>query len=397
MHRGHCRMCMSIKTFFLFTTLLVAHLLYAAENPDMYSSTRALGMGNAYLGLATEADALYYNPAGLARNGGINIKLFGIHAAAGGLDSFNELKNFNGSSGSSFVSALDNLFGKHTWVGAGGRGALTLPYFGIAVYNVADIGLVYHNPVYPQFDTNAVNDYGYTMGTGVPLGPFIHWGLNLKYVKRFGTRDPISTSTLANLDFESLKSKYTQWGRGYGMDMGLNFVLPTPFVRPVFSAVWKNIGDMNFRSDDPNTVIPSEKSEIAIGAALLLDLPLLSITPAVDMRYLNRNDLQITRKINFGLEIGLPLIDVRGGFREGYYTGGVGVNLGFIRVDAATYGVELGVYPGQLEDRRYMVEVSMDLGFDWGGGANGSGKGGKGGSGSRGSSFFGGRKLKQRR
>ena len=398
MHGGHHGMCLSVKLILIYLIFSLSQLLFAAELPDMYTSARALGMGNAYMGLATEADALYYNPAGLARNGGVNLKLFGLSAGVGGVDSFSELKNLNGSSGSTFVSALNNLYGKHTWVGANGRAALTLPFFGLAVYNVADVGLVYNNPVYPRFDTNAVNDYGYTMGFGVPLG-FIHWGLSLKYIKRSGTRDPISTSTLADLNFDTLKSKYTQWGRGYGMDTGFNFTLPAGPVRPVISLVWKNIGNTHFRSEDPYTTIPVEENEVAAGAAVIVSLPFISVTPAVDVRHINNSDLQITRKINFGLEIGLPLIDIRGGFREGYYTAGGGINLGFIRVDAATYGVELGAYPGQKEDRRYMVEVSMDLGIDLGFGDNvgsSSGKKGSGGSGSRGS-FFGGRKLKQRR
>lgn len=399
MHWGYFGVRMSIKKyFFIFLFSIFCEKLYSTEVPDMYSTARALGMGNAYLGLATDADALIYNPAGLARNSGINLKLFGVHAGAGGLDTVTDIQNFNGSSGSGFVSALGNLFGKNTWVGAGGRAAFTLPFFGFAVYDVADIGLVYQNPVYPQFDTNAINDYGYTAGFGIPIAPFLHWGMNLKYIRRHGTRDPISTSTLANLDFDSLESKFTKWGRGYGMDMGWNFLLPIGPIRPVFSAVWRNVGDTAFKSEDVNTQIPSEQSEMSLGAALLVDLPLISVTPTVDFRYLNRSDLQVTRKINFGLEIDLPLIDVRGGFREGYYTGGVGVNLGFVRLDAATYGVELGAYPGQLEDRRYMVEVSMDLGFDLPGfGGSGSGKKGSGGSGSRNGSFFGGRKLKQRR
>ena len=169
----------------------------------------------------------------------------------------------------------------------------------------------------------------------------------------------------------------------------------------MFSTVWRNIGDTSFRSDDPNTHLPIERSEVAVGAALLVDLPLVSVSPAIDIRYLNRDDLQITRKINFGVEVDLPLIDVRAGFREGYYTAGVGVNLGLIRVDAATYGVELGVYPGQMEDRRYMVELSMDLGFDFSTAGNSGGRSGSKGSGGSGSknsqSIFGGRKLKQRR
>ena len=58
------------------------------------------------------------------------------------------------------------------------------------------------------------------------------------------------------------------------------------------------------------------------------------------------------------------MIDARAGLNQGYYTLGVGADLGFLRVDAATYGVELGVYPGQLEDRRYILQISTKLGFN---------------------------------
>jgi hypothetical protein len=90
-------------------------------------------------------------------------------------------------------------------------------------------------------------------------------------------------------------------------------------------------------------------------------------------------------------------LDIRGGFREGYYTLGAGVNLGLFRVDAATYGVELGDYPGQIEDRRYVVQFSMELGIG-NFSATGANSSGSGSSGSRSNSLWGGGgHLKQRR
>ena len=53
-----------------------------------------------------------------------------------------------------------------------------------------------------------------------------------------------------------------------------------------------------------------------------------------------------------------------------------------MKIDAATWGVELGEAPGQIEDRRYMVQLTLELGFDPGfritGGGSGSGRGKKG-------------------
>ena len=38
--------------------------------------------------------------------------------------------------------------------------------------------------------------------------------------------------------------------------------------------------------------------------------------------------------------------------------------MGPLDIELATYGVELGAYAGQVEDRRYMLEISSELGFD---------------------------------
>jgi hypothetical protein len=60
---------------------------------------------------------------------------------------------------------------------------------------------------------------------------------------------------------------------------------------------------------------------------------------------------------------------------------GIGIDLDYLRIDAATYGVELDDYPGQREDRRYILQVTLDLNFDLNLGFGGSGKGSGSGSG----------------
>ncbi len=377
-----------------------------AEMMTINSNVRALGMGDAFLGLADDSSALFYNPAGLARVSGINLKLFSLRAGASGVEAYDKIKDLNGSDDEAYAEALKQLYGEHVWSGVGGSAAFTMPMLGFSVYNHLDALVQVHNPVYPEIDTSVINDYGYVLGIGLPLAPVFHVGANFKYIKRTGARVPYGASVVADLDSDELYSNVTGWGKGYGVDLGANFVIPAPLFSAVFSGVWKNVGGMSFKSDDPNANIPSEKNDMSLGLALNFDTPLLSIAPAVDFRYLNREDLQLSRKLNFGIEIGVPLLDIRGGFHEGYYTAGLGVNLGLFQVDAATYGVELGAYPGQIEDRRYVLEVTMELGVGGftatslfsGAKVEGSKGGADGGSGTgRSKSFFGGRRLKQRR
>jgi hypothetical protein len=140
-----------------------------------------------------------------------------------------------------------------------------------------------------------------------------------------------------------------------------------------------------------------------VGMAGDLRLPFVAIRPAFDVRHITDQDMQLFRKFNFGVEISLPLIDIRAGYSEGYLAYGAGMSFGPIRVDGASYGVELGDYPGQIEDRRYMAQVTIELDLGSFGvddsKSDPKSKSGKGGSssGSSNSIWGGTTKLKERR
>jgi len=375
------------------------------ELSTLHSSVRALGMGDAYTAIVDNSDSLFYNPAGLAKVSGINWKIFDVRAGASGVDALTDLQDVNSDEG--FATGLNALYGDHVWAGAGAESAITVPMFGFAIYNHFDALLKVDNPVNPEVYTSVINDYGYVFGFGVPIGPFVQTGMNFRYVKRTGARTPFGPTFIADLNPDEIYNNVTGWGVGYGADAGLNFLIPTPVFGFSVAATWRNIGRLSFRSEDPSANIPYEENDVGVGLGFVFDTPLLAIRPAIDFRYINREDLQLTRKINFGVEFDLPIIDIRGGFREGYWTAGAGINLGLLHVDVASYGVELGEYPGQIEDRRYVASVSIELGVgnfsvvDASGGSSSSGgKSGKGSSSSKSSgskAMWGSRKLKQRR
>lgn len=392
---GRIRVSLPIRA-----TLLIAWLCSfgaTAEIMSMNSSVRALGMGDAFTTLTDDSSALFYNPAGLAKVAGINWKVFGLRVGASGYEAISDIQNLQSDNSGDFSSAINNLYGKSVWAGAGGSTAIYLPMFAFSIYNHMDALIRIDNPVYPELYTSVINDYGYALGVGVPVGPFLQTGLALKYIKRTGARVPFGASFVADLDPSTIMDNVTGWGVGYAADAGINVVIPAPFVSATFSAVWKNMGETRFRSDNEDQEIPSEPNDITLGGGLVFDFPLVSVAPAVDIRYLNNTDVQLMRKFNFGIEIGLPLLDIRGGFREGYYTAGVGVNLGLFQVDVATYGVELGDYPGQIEDRRYALEFTMDLGVGNFTAPGVQGKGSSSSTSARSKSIWGGRRLKQRR
>ncbi len=379
----------------LILVFLVSGTAVADELFEINTSVRALGMGNAYLGVADNADALFYNPAGLARVSGFNWTIADVKVGLNGTEVLQTVNDIQGSA--TFEDTVRAMYGDHVWVGGGGKSAFTMPYFGAAIYNHLDASVDVNNPVYPNLDISVVNDYGYALGGAIPILPTVHLGTVIKYIKRTGSRVPFGATYIGSLDPNNIQSEVEREGIGYSMDLGMNVAIPGP-VAPVLSFVWKDVGMTTFKPGVATLAAPPRQlDEMSIGAAVKIDAAIASITPAFDFKYLNRADVQLGKKLHFGVEIGLPVVDIRAGFSEGYYSLGAGVNLGIIRVDAASYGVELGEYPGQREDRRYIVQFTLELGFDpslgiFGGG---SGSGGKSGSGS--GSGGGGPRLKRRR
>lgn len=384
---------------------------HAAEIYEVHSNARAMSLGGAYAALVSDEESLWYNPAGIARNGGffwtIADPLVGISDPEA-MTQFADL-----GSAATFESTLNNVYGEPIWIGGRAKSSVIVPYFAAAYFYDVDGSIIVDNPVSPTMDTRYISDTGIAIGSGWSIGGLLQMGFAIKYIDRTGSIDTWDAATIASIVggvqtpdviFDSFSA--TQ-GTGYSLDYGMNLSLPG-WVQPTVSFVWKNIGDTKFRPAAGEPAPPSAEDDMTIGGSLLVDLPLVSIAPVLEIRHLNEGTEPIMKKVHMGLELGLPLVDLRVGLYQGYYTAGLGLGLGFFDIEAATWGTELGGYPGQFESRRYMVQMTMRFGFDFGLGsgagsgssASGGGSGsssGKGGSGGSGSSRFGGRKLKQRR
>lgn len=362
-------------------------VVMGAELSETWTSVRALGMGNAYSAVVSDGDSLFYNPAGIARIEGFHWTVFDLHAGLNGMSAVESAQEIAKIDQSNLSSTLDSLYGKPIWAGGGTKTAILAPGFAAAGFAGADAGIFLQNRAYPTLNLNYHVDYGIAIGTGFDIVPqFFKFGIVGRRLNRTGTTLPIGPSRMATLDAEELKDELKRRGTGYGFDMGILLTAPGP-IKPSLSFVYKNMGYTTFSHEEGPGAPPRIEPEMVVGAALEIDGPLITITPSVDYRYLNREDIQMGKKLHVGVEVSLPLIDIRAGLNQGYYTVGAGLSLGILQLDVASYGVELGEYPGQHEDRRYVAALTFQLGFDPG--KFGFGNGGGSGSGRR--------HLKQRR
>lgn len=346
----------------VFIACCVLNIKAFAFGGDFWTSTRAAGMGNAYTAVVDDVDSLFYNPAGLALNRSYGLEVLGLDFGlnkVGSLDDFSDWMDSN----QDLVEIMDNLYGRRVWVNTQARSIVYIPSAAFGVFGVGNGGIALHNPVLPTLHTDVRMDYGMIGGIGVNvIDELLDVGFSVTRIDRQGATLPLGAETMANLDMDDLMDQLKSKGVGYSVDIGMRLTSPYDY-QPTLSFVWRDVGDTRFRLRSGTHAFASQKSEMILGMTAKVDMPLVTVQPAVEIRKVSDRDMALNQKLNFGVEIDLPILDVRGGFHQGYYSLGLGIDLFLMRLEVATYGVEMGAYPGQAEDRRYLLNLAFDFGI----------------------------------
>lgn len=346
----------------LFLILISCAAAKAAEMVESNQAIRSLGMGGVYITVVKDTDVLFYNPAALTKIEGLNWQLFNIGVGTN-KDTFESVDNLRTLTDSSSPSEYNRYFGKKLGAKLNAKSAFAMPYFGFAAFENGTLSATLHNPAYPTFDTTFLNDYGFLVGGAVDLGSGLSFGATVKRISRWGGQKDIGIGHLVSGQNRELLEQFKTKGTGHGLDASLMYSAPVPF-NPTLAVVWQDIGQTSFARTDGTENIPMIKDNLSVGVGTNVDLPGLDWSTSLEMRHLTDSSEQIGKKVHVGTEVSLPLIDLRAGMNQGYQTYGVGVNFFFLRVDAAYYKEELGVYPGQTPDTRAQIGVSLDLSFD---------------------------------
>lgn len=341
---------------------LLSFYAQAREFVEYGSSIRALGMGNAYVAVVNDADSLWYNPGALGRVKGINLTILNLNVGLNGQTAYDNYQEYN-SSVATGVDRFSSFFGDQIWLGVGGKVALTTPYFGFGLYDAGHAGIELRNPALPRFDIDYVNDYGIVTGGAIGVGPSSYLGMSLKRINRVGSIGSYAFSSFADGSTSGISSDVSRSGVAYGVDLGFAWEIPGP-LNPVLAASWMDVGTTTFLVETGQPKPPKINDNRTVGVSAGFDLKVIDMTAALDIRHINEPSEPIGKKMHLGLEMGLPFVDVRAGISQGYTTYGATVDLLIMRLDVASYGVELGEYPGQDEDRRIQAQLVMEFGFD---------------------------------
>ncbi len=345
---------------------------------------RPLSMGNAFVAVADDYNALFYNPAGLARlkewSGEFLNPSFEVSRNT--IDGYNDVTKFLSSGAGSTSAALDLLAaytGKTQHASLGLTPHLVFPGFGFGVGADLNASIVAHREIAADVDFGptvimpvayAMNFLEDRLSIGASLKAVMKGGVDHEFsindIKAFTTS---ATQNTEDADPNAKKAKlsdYVLGGLGFGADVGLLFT-PIKTMAPTLGVSITDLGGTTFSKlnvtgealGTPKSRLPSVNTGVSIkpfeGGGMYL-------RTSIDAAAINQPQ-HYSKKFNLGTEWGYgSIIKVDAGLHQGELCGGFSFDVFLLSLRFATYTEQLGEVVGEddnLRDRRYAFQLKL--------------------------------------
>lgn len=348
-------------------------------------------MGDAFLTLADDEMTLFYNPAALGRNRGIElIPLKPVVALPDVLDKDLSLDNPSLGISNRFDNfpdepelIADRLLGFPLYFELGAAPALKMLNFGFNLFSVQKTSLDLQNAIHPvlnldyRLDRGFIAGYAFTFGNGGrgknPSGAMSSIGIGLKTMNRQGfsnTLDLFGTDVLDIIqdvdNWRDIRSGlgYSK-GSGFGYDLGYEFNYFMGASRITFGLSYLDIGDTSFSLEEGDDEVPVQDQSVNMGLSWNQDFALFDYSLAIDYSNILDDQTPGASKIKIGARARLPFFSFYTGWNGGYSSIGFGLNLYIFELQVGFYGVELGRKFRQEEGKRTVISLSLaEISFD---------------------------------
>lgn len=351
---------------------------------QQYVGTRPLGMGNAFIGLADDYNAIMYNPAGLARleAGQINMGIGAmLDSKVAKLKSDIDQASKSGNV-SDITTLLDANAGNYYAARATLGAAWARPKWGLAIFPLdLSLNMAIHKLGAASLDVVATQDTTIAYGRGWDVHWFQQDRMSLGVTAKFIYRGYFNRSFIAgDLAFDSniLRASDAQEGFTADADIGS---LYTPkisstswmrFLRPTFGFVVRNVADYGFTTNghfiDKNSgQAPKLGRRYDVGSVWELpDWWIFKTRALADVRDMGATNFTLQKGYHLGTEF---LWKIRswwqGGWRvgvsQGYFTAGFTGKFGIFNLDLVTFAEEMGPSDRSVASRQYALKASLDF------------------------------------
>jgi hypothetical protein len=370
----------TFKTSLLLSTLTlgVAQSAFATYTPIIRSfhSVRTAGMGDVRYTTGLYEENFFANPARMTANGENRFQLpkFSFEVGSSALGAFSDLL----SAGDSGLSAAAESVGKPL----SARFQLVLPAYYANEFTGPEwslgVGLIYGAQT-----TTVVSQTGYIdpitlVNAGfaftlarrllednrLSVGATLHTEFRASSNSVFSVRQFLSGTDLTNaikggsgigLDFDLGTTFRPHW-KTFGMEYLLAFS-----INNLLGGQYTNLGGK--LADWSGNPLQSNRSfNLGLSASKKEWGPFDLVTIALESTDIGNNpDGSFFRTLHVGSEAKWKKLAARLGFNQGYIAAGFGLDTGFFSLNLATYGEEMGLNAGTLQDRRYALEFGFHI------------------------------------
>jgi len=366
------------KLVVLTFSILLAPFSQAEELRWTQYGLRPLAMGNAYVAVADDYNAMFYNPAGMARLKSWDGELFNptieiSDTTVSFADSLAKLGSGGSGGTSEVLDLLQGETGKIHHFSFYLTPHLIFPNFGFGIGFELETTMVVHSDIDIEFKfgpriiapisfaKNFLDDK-LSLGASVKLiakGGIDH-SFNIQTISAFTSKGEGSED-----EGQSLSDLF-EGGYGIGFDGGLLFT-PIKTMEPTIGISITDIGGSVYTEADiqgsaigaPAPRLPSVNTGISLKP---IQADRMYVLVSADSHMINQ-PVHYSQKFNLGVEWGYgDIIKVQSGLKAGYLTGGFQFDVGLLNMRFATYTVDHAPVVGthdDLTERRFLVQLKL--------------------------------------
>lgn len=347
---------------------------------------RPLAMGNAFVAVADDYNALFYNPAGLARLKEWDGELLNpyVEISANTVDAISDVSDLAAGSGGDTDAVLDFLednTGKTHHFAFGLTPHLIFPNFGFAVGVELASTMAVHREISTdvQFGPRVIAPFAFAMNfledrlaVGAGIKVVAQGGVDREFsindIEAFTSNNKAEEAGTATTEQTEAKKldDYVEGGIGVGGDFGILFT-PIKTMSPTLGISVTDIGGTPFEKMDvggealgaPDSRLPSVNTGLSL---MPWESGGMYLRTSVDAHAINQPE-HYSKKFNLGMEWGYgSLLKVQGGLHQGELAGGFEFDVFLFSCRFVTYAEQLGTIAGQdddLRDRRYALQLKL--------------------------------------
>ncbi len=397
-------------TIFVSFNIFTTHTCFA-ELPEGFVGPRPAGLGGAFTGVANDENAFWTNPAGIARarkarsRNGVHIAklpnaIIGYNTGSRGL--YEAVKSASDSEVAESIAEADIISDKPFYV----RGA-SFPVmifesgknqpmgFGLVANSVSKIYIDKDIPTDAR--VVSISDTGALFGLAfTTFANRFNFGLTLRPTYRYAYEDIVPVEDLkSSTDMSKRIRSEANKGIGIGADLGMlltlsDFWFPTigvavrnlptgcqaDYLNPFTEERTKICGTKYSGSDaNPDALSNIDPMDLRAGVSIAPRIALnfgIRFSADIHNLYLNTATnyyglpgVDAAKLLHGGLEFfrGNPLeqspFSLRVGANQGFVTYGASIDLKWIHLDFASYGVDVSDKARRVEDRRYIAAAGL--------------------------------------